>query len=426
MIKSGLTSKMETDKSKSGIKIILISSGQPTLNPRLVKEADALVEAGYDVEVIYQYWNDWGTVLDQSLLANKKWSYKRIGGSPSAQKTIYFFTRLQHKIAKNLIKYFGSKANFPELAIGRCTSLLIEEAKRNKASLYIAHNLAALPAAVRAAEYHQVKSGFDAEDFHRHEVSDIPTSLEVTLSSFIEDKYLPRIDYLTTASPLISDAYHKLYPNLNPLTILNVFPKQDIKVNNTVHSPLKLFWFSQNIGLERGLEQIIEAMGSLQNNTIELHLLGAINVSTISALKQVMVDKGLNKNTIFFYQPIAASEIFNFAAQFDIGLATEIGSPKNRDLCLTNKVFTYIHAGLAIVASDTSAQKQLMMKFNEMGSIYERNDTNTLVEIFTTYLNNKELLIKHKMKAKTYANDELNWDKEQHKFLMAVNNIIHT
>lgn len=61
-------------------KIVLVTSGQPSLNPRLVKEADALVEAGYEVTVIYQYWNEWGTDLDKVLLPQKKWKTIRVGG----------------------------------------------------------------------------------------------------------------------------------------------------------------------------------------------------------------------------------------------------------------------------------------------------------------------------------------------------------
>ena len=33
-------------------RICLVTPGQPSTNPRLVKEADALCEAGYDVQVV--------------------------------------------------------------------------------------------------------------------------------------------------------------------------------------------------------------------------------------------------------------------------------------------------------------------------------------------------------------------------------------
>ena len=60
-------------------KILIITTGQPSLNPRMVKEADALSAAGHEVEVLYQYWNEWASEMDASLLKTKKWKATRIG-----------------------------------------------------------------------------------------------------------------------------------------------------------------------------------------------------------------------------------------------------------------------------------------------------------------------------------------------------------
>jgi len=48
----------------------------------LVKEADALTNAGYQVTVLYAYWNDWGTLYDEELLAGKNWKAIRASGAP--------------------------------------------------------------------------------------------------------------------------------------------------------------------------------------------------------------------------------------------------------------------------------------------------------------------------------------------------------
>lgn len=407
----------------TNLSIVLITSGQPSLNPRLVKEADTLSAQGYKVKVLYQYWNDWGTTLDSKLLKDKKWSYERIGGSPTADKYLYSYTRIKHKIARILLKYIGFTGSLPELAIGRGSSLLISAAKRERADLYIAHNLAALPAAVNAALKNKVLCGFDAEDFHRNEVSNNTDAIQVKLSSFIEDKYIHKVNYLTTASPLISLEYKKLYSNLFPKTILNVFPKQEVPLNLNTTDKLKLFWFSQSIGFKRGIEDVIEAMGLLNEPKIELHLLGSFNGTIKQAFQEHAIKHGVLKENLFFYPPICPSEIFDFATQFDIGLATEISYPKNRDICLTNKIFTYIHSGLAIVASDTSAQKELMQQFDEIGMVYKEKDIISLQNIFKMYLQDKELLMKHKVAAKACANNELNWDFEQNKFLEVIKNV---
>ena len=82
-----------------GKQIVLITSGQPSLNPRLVKEADTLSAAGFDVTVLYAYWNEWGTRYDKELLAQKKWKAICIGGDPLASKvSTWFLSRLIFKV----------------------------------------------------------------------------------------------------------------------------------------------------------------------------------------------------------------------------------------------------------------------------------------------------------------------------------------
>lgn len=404
-------------------KILLISSGQPSLNPRLVKEADALTDAGYEVVVIYQYWNNWGTNLDIELLKTKRWRAYRVGGSPNEQKLIYWYTRFRHKLASYLLQLLGPKDYLIEAAIGRCCFLLAKKAQSIKADLYIGHNLAALPAVVKAAKQNSGKCGFDAEDFHRYEESNDENDPKVKLKISIEDRYISRLDYLNSASPLIDQAYRSLYPLTRGISILNVFGQQtsDIEVNRE-NVVLKLFWFSQTIGTNRGLEQVIEAMALCKQYAIELHLLGAHKADVKDYFNGIAHQYGLEKEVIFYYPPVPEKEIFTFARQFDIGLATETGLPKNRDICLTNKIFTYVKAGLATIASNTTAQRQLMGSFPNMGSVFE--NTASLVGLLENYSANKECLKAQQMQAFFYADSELNWEREQKKFLAIIRQTI--
>src|ERR1017187_2996597 len=69
-----------TNPSPGEMKICLLTPGQPSTNPRLVKEADALATAGFDVTVVYAHWESWATKADAALLATRKWSHIRVGG----------------------------------------------------------------------------------------------------------------------------------------------------------------------------------------------------------------------------------------------------------------------------------------------------------------------------------------------------------
>ncbi|MBS1527501.1 MAG: hypothetical protein JST19_17775 [Bacteroidetes bacterium] len=397
-------------------RIVIISSGQPSLNPRMVKEADALTEAGYDVTVLYAYWNDWGTRLDKEMIPTKKWKAIRIGGDPVQKKTAYFISRLIHKAARSINRSSGGK-RFAELAIARSSYFLMREAKKYQADLYIGHNSGALPATVIAAETNKKPCGFDAEDFHRFEVSDDLDDPDVKLKALIEDRYFPRLNYLIASSPLIAEEYRKLFPEKSPAVILNVFPV-DGNVPEPAfnpHKPLKLFWFSQTIGPNRGLENIVSALQNLPDIPFELHLLGYLQSNFLPA------EQNLN---IYFHEPVSPGEISLLASQFDIGVAAENNVPYNRDICLTNKIFTYMQAGLAVVASDTSAQTQLMAMYPGIGSIYKKNNAASLADVLLQYHQDREKLLTARKASYDLARQTLNWDMEKKKFLEVVDKVL--
>ena len=401
-------------------KIVLISSGQPSVNPRLVKEANALVLAGFDVSVIYSFWTNWAWEMDQQLFSTVAWKPVLAGGSPYIGNAVYTFSRLRFKLVRLIANKLTLKFGIAELAQGRASVELLRKAKSTKADLYIAHNLAALPVAARASNHHKTKCGFDAEDFHRQEVSDSSLDFNFRSSKFLEDKYLCRCAYISAASPLIAKAYNQLYPRLNPIVINNVFEVRHLqKISKRSDNNLKLFWFSQTIGKNRGLEDVIGALNILSNKSIELHLLGSSNIETENYFSGLFTH---NKANLVFHKPILSQEIFSFSAQFDIGLALESNTPLNRDICLTNKIFSYLTSGLAIIASNTTAQKVFFENNEGTGFVYQIGNAEELAGKIDYLFQNRNILKDCKVKATQLATDKYNWELESAKFLTIISN----
>lgn len=403
-------------------KIILLSSGQPSVNPRLVKEANALYEAGYNVFVIYSYWTDWALESDKVLFKTIKWVPILAGGSPFNDQWLFYYTRFRLKIANFLLGKIGLHLLVAECAKSRTYSEILKAAKSFKADLYIAHNLSALPIAIKAANYHKVKCGFDAEDFHRQEVSDNIHSKEYKLAKYLEDKYLPQVDYITAASPLIAAEYKQLYPQLSPVIINNVFSSSIQNLPNFKNwEGLRLFWFSQTIGKGRGLEDVIKAIGILKKENISFTLLGNVT----SVVKEYLVDlasaNGLKPSQLIFLDPVVPDDIFQLASQYDVGLAIELKIPYNRDICLTNKIFTYLTSGLAIIASETQAQKQFMQAHPAAGKTYPIGEIEKLAENIRYYFENADKLQKTKEASFALGKKELNWEKESEKLIELIN-----
>lgn len=411
---------MATNQRK---KIVLITTTQLSLNPRLIKEADTLVDAGHDVTVLYAYWNKWGAEFDKSLMTTKKWKAVCIAGDPEINWVIYFLSRVIHNLALKFSRKFKSKF-LADSAISRSSFFLKHAAKKYIADLYIGHNPGALPATVLAAQVNKKFCGFDAEDFHRNEMSDNKKDPDVILKTWLEDNYFPQLDFLSTSSSFIASAYKKLFPNIDFIVLMNVFPSIS-NIPEPVyngHRPIRLFWFSQTIGVKRGLEDIINALNLLKNYPFELHLLGYLPEET----KINYIDKLINANMVqvFFHPPIPSDRLTSFSSQFDIGLALEPAFSANNDMALSNKIFTYIQGGLAIAASDTKAQYQLLSEFPSIGKFYQKGNANALADILLFYHQNRDKLVETRKAAFKAAKDELNWENESQKFLDIVEQIL--
>src|SRR5439155_4549990 len=54
-------------------RICLLTSEHLSMNPRLVKEADALSAAGYDMRVVSCQWMEWQQKEDARLLETRRW-----------------------------------------------------------------------------------------------------------------------------------------------------------------------------------------------------------------------------------------------------------------------------------------------------------------------------------------------------------------
>lgn len=395
-------------------KIILISPFSIAQNPRLVKEYEALKSVGYQVKVYHGERDKWASNFNHP---NKN-DFILVGNSLGSFS--YLLNRIVYKVIKLVLPI--------DYCHDRISILLLLKLIFIKADLYIGHNLASLPIVVKLAKFHKAKCGFDAEDFHRQEINDDLNSREFKNSKALEDKYLTKVDYLTVASPLIGAAYEKLFPTLNPVIINNVFSSKFIPYKKEISTckGLKLFWFSQTIGRNRGLEVLISALGKLKLPKISLTILGMIRKDDRKYFEDFFVKENILLSSLNFLDPVKPNQIFEIAAKHDIGLALEPGFCLNNHLALSNKLFTYLIAGIGIIASETHAQKLFFQKYPSVGSTFKLGDIDSLAGLISTYYYDSKALSLIKMQSEFLAKTELNWESESIKFIHTVSNTLKT
>lgn len=398
-----------------------MTAGHPSTQPRLVKEADALAEAGYRVRVVATKLVAWADTADREF-EDRPWSdvaWARIG--PFAAWPQRQAMRLRRRLLRPLAwRAPQLSPRLATLAFHDAVPQLIRHAIAEPADLYIAHNLAALAAAHRAAEVHGARLGFDAEDFHRGELEQSRANRrQIRLTAALENFYIPRCDYVTAGSDGIALAYARALAIDPPVTILNAFPLADRHrptaaecIARERQGPeLSLYWFSQTIGPHRGLEGALQAMARL-GPAIRLHVRGTWATGYQEWFMAEAKRLGLG-GRVHHLPPVPPGELIARSSRHDVGLALESGDRINSNLMTTNKILTYFVAGLAIAATDTEGQRTVMARAPGAGLCYPRGDVAALAAWLEQLIAAPARLEAARRAALAAAQERFCWEKQK-------------
>ncbi len=405
--------------------VCLVTSAHISANPRLVKEANALYEAGYRVTVVALRVNERLSNLDQPILEGAPWVWRLVSRGTNLSYAIS--TALQ-VLARLVLRQCSINSLWLAcLAHHRLIRRLAEVATKVPADLYIAHNLAAFPAAARAAQNNQAKMGFDAEDFHTEELMrDQRDPGDQVARRTIEQSLLPNCAHLTASSPLIAAAYGKEY-GVNAETILNVFPLCDAPESALPPEtliPPSMYWFSQTIGRGRGLEETLRAMSLMTQRPI-LYLRGSVSDGYRCDLTQLARELGI-KHHLMFLESAPPREMTRLAQPYSIGLAVEPGSSPNDLMALSNKIFTYLLAGVPVVMSRTPAHEGLAAQLNEASILVDLHKPRAVAIQLETFLSDPKFQERSRNRAWRLAHGQYNWDIEKNTFLRCVERALLT
>jgi glycosyltransferase involved in cell wall biosynthesis len=366
--------------------------------------------------------------MDRSLMSSRAWGLETVDVRRNSRRGQLRWLKagLRQRFSQKVLLCSTAPAitvrafsrYFPELA--RCAS-------RAPADLFIGHNLPALPAAAAAARRWSSSLGFDAEDFHRGELSDRDQDSAVgRLTRAVEQAYFPVCNHLTAASDGIGGAYATALRIRRPITILNAFSLKD----RSGHSPdeelrgerqlpgLSLYWYSQVIGSDRGLDIALDAMAAAGPG-ICLHVRGRRNDSFESAFLSKARRMGLIER-IAVLPIVPPEQLVERAGRHDVGLALEVGHTANNRVAVSNKILAYFVAGLAIAATDVPGQRGIMSKADGAGFLFQPGDSAALAAQLRLWRDNPPELAATKARAIHCGETQFCWELEKKKLLAAV------
>jgi glycosyltransferase involved in cell wall biosynthesis len=429
----GRSTAHETAGSRSRARpprVCLVTPTHIAHNPRLVKEADTLAAAGYDVRVVGCQLTAWIAERDLDLARRRMWRYDVVRAVPRGPWGRWLRTRshVRTLLYRGLSSRIVPRRGLDERALVRFYPELVEEVCREPADLYVAHTLEALPVAAAAGRRFGARLGYDAEDLYTGELGAAQeASPRQRLVERVEGASIRACDYVSAPSPEVSAALARIYGIPQPIVLHNVFrwadrDRLDGLVKDRRGPDLSLYWYSQTIGPDRGLEDAIRACGLLRGR-LQLHVRGVLPDGERGRLATLARECG-TADRLLLHASVPPDELLSRAAEHDVGLALESPVSESRRLSVTNKLFVYLLAGLGVAATDVPGQRTVMESCRAAGFVYRPGDTQALARGLQGWLDDPERLARSRQAALEAARQRWNWEAESRAFLATVEQLV--
>ena len=392
-------------------RIVIISGASPVHNPRVVKEAATLAATGFEVTVIGSGYDQ---VTNLALAKRYDFSFRSIGFVETnglRNRVLHFGYRLRNWLARRL-RRLGIQNRFQ---LGPLADELLRAAKLLNADYNIVHLESALWVGSELLSS-GCAVGVDFEDWYSEDL--LPEARKhrpLKLLKGLERGVLGGAGYATCPSHAMAKALANEYGCEPPVVIYNAFPWRDrdaidrLTKDRKDRQLLSIHWYSQTLGQGRGLEDLIAALPFLQHKA-EIHLRGKPSSGFIEWL-QSKLESGW-RDRVFIHDVVSNEELLSRIVEHDIGFAGEQNYCKSRDLTITNKILHYLLAGLAVVASDTTGQREVAEQATGAVYLYRGGDPQSLAHQLNRLLSSKAELAEAKEAALAAARKTFCWERQ--------------
>jgi len=381
-------------------RITVVTAGNLSTCPRMLKAADAFAGAGYRVHVVSTNTAAWAAEADKDITRSRTWNWSIVQSG-----------RVMSGARFKLAQALAATMDAPMPVAARAYSRLHDELQRDimarPADLIYGGTTGALAAVAEAGRRLQTPYAIDFEDFHSGEHTGPGSELTNALAAKVEADVLAQARFVTAGSPMIAEEYAARY-GVRPLTIHNTFSAVIPVKGELPEGPLRLYWFSQTLGPQRGLEDVIRAAGQ-SGAAVELHLRARTVPAYLESLRamQAAVAPALR---LIMHDPASPDAMVTLAQPYDAGLACEEPYVLNRRLCLTNKIFTYLAAGVPMLLSRTPAQARLEPELGDAAFGYACGDVQGLAAILRRLAADRALRCRGRAAARDAAARRWHWE----------------
>ena len=353
--------------------ISIVTSGHFSTSPRVIKEADALAAAGFDVEVFGVRYDPFQAELDDSL-APRTWRFTPVADltAKASQSWPRFWFRTRRKLGELVGRWLVPDPH----ALGFAMKRMVERTLKRAAKLTILHLEPALWVGCQLAK-RGLAVGVDIEDWHSESPSWVGEAKLRRMVARYERAALANARHRTTTSHALAEALAASFGIAAPEVVYNSTSSGG-RLSPAPEGDLRLFWFSQTVGFGRGLELLFDALATIDRGWT-LTLLGRCAPEVQESLLSRLPDA--SRGQVAFAGFVKPGELHAEASRHDVGLALETADCLNHDLTASNKIFQCLQAGLYVLATATAGQSEVLRRLPENGRTFAVGDCAALAAL---------------------------------------------
>ncbi|MBI2270820.1 MAG: glycosyltransferase [Bacteroidetes bacterium] len=399
------------------MKILLISNNEICYNARLLKAADFFSTKGYEVTVFNPVTGISSAEVYKNSIANKNW---KIIENDISKRTVNSYARwLYISIINKFISICWNKFRLKFGFIYYMNKGLLG-AKRKIESNFdfiLIHLVDNLPFAVELKKKTGARLIYDSQEYFRGQYNKYETPLRDWVH-LTEPKYISHVDILLATTTVMLRQLTRDYALKIPafrvrnvpsgLMLSGVKPKTE---NNFENDSVKLVWHGMTIYFNntRGVHILLKAIAACKSN-VKLYLQGLINNEQLIIFNDYVKELKLG-NKVTLVPPADPYNIVSSLTKYDIGLIGELPQEENQMLTSSNKLFDFINAGLAVIASDMPGLNETIKEYN-IGYTYPSGDSVKMAELIDSLCKNKDQLRNFKDRSSEVSQKELFWEHD--------------
>jgi glycosyltransferase involved in cell wall biosynthesis len=241
------------------------------------------------------------------------------------------------------------------------------------ADLYIGHNMEALPVLIELRERCGAPIIFDSMEYHADMGPEQSESERAIVQWWLRTS-LRQCTLVLASSSMVAAALRSEYGVDSVLALDNVPLRVDALPAGIKRPGFHLYWRNSVVATgPRGLQDALVAMQYLPPD-VRLHLQG--HLADATALRTELQRRNIEAR-VEVHPPYAAGDAVLSAAPYGVGLCLEHDVCRNHRLTVSNKLFDYFMAELAVVVSDLPGLRSVVERASG-GILYRPGDVQAL------------------------------------------------